>query len=314
LKVAGESSMTTSKTTRTGFSLAELLVAIAIIGVLMGLLLPAVQRIRVMAARQQSANNLRQFGLATHLYNDSRLRLPANLEKFNGFNVTAIFSLMPYMDLGDVATQASVSSTAYLESAYLAPKVFIAPLDVSLPGNVFQAANNYGYGQCNYAANHAVFANPGSTYKVGGDYNVNGAYKSSWDNGDRSLKDISDGTSNTLLFGERYARCDVGGSLWAYRDGTDPPVRPYYNTRMALFVANWASNNMTASPPQTQPPQMMPSADDDCNSWRLQSFSVEGCQVCMADGSVRNVSPTVSATTWYAICWPNDGLTPGNDW
>jgi prepilin-type N-terminal cleavage/methylation domain-containing protein len=314
---------------RRAFSLVELLVVIAIIAVLIGLLLPAVQRVRITAARSTSANNLKQFGLATHSYNEAMSRLPGNIQTIpagdgTSLAVSTIFLLMPYMELDNLSNQAGASSSAYLQSAQQVPKSFIAPLDNSLPNH----QSDYGgttYGACNYAANHAVFGNPGSSTTENTTFDDNGA--SSYDNNGKTLSYITDGTSQTLLFGEKYARCNLGGSLWAYRSGSDPAAtmsdiapgataNSSFNgqafIRMAFIPVNWTSFNSSepyyATPPQNAPTQ------SNCNPWNLQSFTPEGCQVCMADGSVRNVSTTISATTWYAICWPDDGLVPGSDW
>jgi prepilin-type N-terminal cleavage/methylation domain-containing protein len=292
---------------RRGFTLIELLVVIAIIAILIGLLLPAVQKVREAAARMKSSNNLKQLALAVHNYEGVAGKIPGNAETLgNGMLVSCHYLLLPYVEQTALQSAAGASSAAYLANANTIVSTFIAPLDTSTP-NWIVNINGVDWAASNYAANHTVFGYPGNGT------NWNGFANNSFDNHGRRLVDISDGTSNTVMWGERYASCSSGGSLWAYRN-TDPaatsPTYPGWS-RMAFFPANWTSNNhstpFTAVPPQDRPlPQ-------NCSPYNLQSFSASGCQVSMCDGSVRTVTTSISSTVWFAAIWPDDGQ-PLGDW
>jgi hypothetical protein len=250
------------------------------------LLLPAVQKVREAAARTQSQNNLKQCALATHSFHDTFGYIPGNWETTNtGLTVSAIYLILPFLEQQNLFNQGAPNNATYLVSASSVPKVFMAPLDTSTT-NYVQIIGGTTWGVCNYATNHAVFGVP----------NV------SW-NAYRPLVGIGDGTSNTVLFGEKYGACGSGGALWAYRpnDSQGWPT-------MSFFAPNWTSTGLTASPPQVRP------SIAACNPYNVQGFTLSGCQVAMCDGSVRTVSPEVSSTTWYAAIWPNDGLVLGADW
>lgn len=292
---------------RTGFTLIELLVVIAIIAILIGLLLPAVQKVRETAHRMVSANNLKQLSLAVHNYELNRSKVPGNAETLpNGRRVSLHWLILPYMEQHAVYDAAAVSDSAYLANAKTIIKPYIAPLDASLPEGVWKI-NGVDWAPTNYAANHTVFGTPGHGA------NWIGFQNNSFDNSGRRLDTIPDGASNTLMFGERYAKCSSGGSLWAYRNSDPAPSSPTFPSwaRMSFFPANWVSNNQS-TPFTSVPPQNRPLVSN-CSPYNLQSFTDGGCQISLCDGSVRNVKSSISSTIWFAAIWPEDGKALG-DW
>src|SRR5215471_7376774 len=206
---------------RSGFTLVELLVVIAIIAVLIGLLLPAVQKVREAANRAQCLNNLKQQAIATHHYHDAAGRFPTtgHISDFVGTRptggTTLWVGLLPYFEQdnlykkwddydnrnnvagGKNATQAQVIKVLLCPSDRLADPVaeytnlVIGP-DIWSWG--FYALSSYG----GNAGKRSVFTGgPPAFPRMSRD----GIF---WLDSRVRLADITDGTSNTFLFGERY--------------------------------------------------------------------------------------------------------------
>lgn len=219
------------------------------------------------------------------------------------------------------------------------PPVLICPADFSWPGKTGLVYADY-WGGTNYLANWWYFSN--------------GDMKSGWRAAPGSLVNVPDGPSNTILFAEGYAWCDGRGrvALWSQGDGypgaghnfgisaypypgqtpapttIDPNIAPqdFYNygipntimfqTQPNLFPRSGGAQNCPVPPdPLNPPPPNTPGGSqyNCCNNWAAQTPHLQ-MQVALGDGSVRQVSPAISSTTWSRAMRPNDRLPLDTDW
>jgi prepilin-type N-terminal cleavage/methylation domain-containing protein len=309
---------------RRGFTLIELLVVIAIIGVLIALLLPAVQKVREAAGRTQSLNNLKQMVLACHGCNDAYDKLPPGVGWFPG-NVpvdstpsargTVFFFLLPYLEQDNI-----YKSTPDL-SSNAGPTVvpgFLAPNDPTRPpGGVLNTQpsggvtnNDISLGAISYAANCLVF---------GGDKVTPMSNYLNMDNPDPGVDDhanisvaslprtFADGTSTTILFMEKYAQCNDGQHTWA-NDSIFTGGNSTHGGSGSGYNSQWTPLQQHLYSPQIQPP--LPSAS--CN--HPQTFSASGICVGIADGSARVISGSISNYTWRLALLPDDGQVMPSEW
>jgi hypothetical protein len=141
---------------------------------------------------------------------------------------------------------------------------------------------------------------------------------------------ITDGTSNTILHAEKYARCSNtymppafqdGGTAWAYSatlvfpwqpPPLNPPVKPFFPGFAIAALANLGAPNAIGpgSKFQVQPTPFL----GNCDPTRAATAHPGGMLVGLADGSVRTLAPSISGTTWWAAVTPSGGEVLGSDW
>jgi len=260
---------------RKGFTLIELLVVIAIIAVLIGLLLPAVQKVRAAAARAQGLNNLKQIGVAVHKYHDESNRLPDH-----GYNTTDnrtwcwAFMILPNLEQGNMYTQAKAGTYANVGI-----KTYMCP-SRGRNTNSTSGGNSPGINGpfTDYAINVVSF-NATQT--------SNAALPSS--NVTMSVITNLNGTSNTVLIGEK---------------SIDPGM--YTNTSSSNWDENIYSGGYGGTGRSDSVIVRDAAGNGGNNNWWGSPFEA-GTPFVMCDGSVRMISYANSGTAQfsYAMQWNN---------
>jgi hypothetical protein len=273
----------------------ELLVVLAVLGFLLALLLPAVQKVREAAARAQTQNDLKQVILGTiNCADTNRGRLPPAFGTYPAKNPPAMslhVHILPYVEQANLYRQ-------FIRGAKGADNevipTYVSPADPSKP--------NPPKGIQNVAANLRVFSDKG--WKTKGDAPMPALGREEPCTA-RFPATILDGTSNTAFFATRYGVCGEGGSRYASAPNTNAA---------AFFGQNPAK--VAAQPADVTATFLLHPAAGQCRPTPLMahSFFTFGIDVAMGDGSVHAVTARVSPQTWNAALTPAEGDVLGNDW
>jgi len=311
--------------------LVELLVVIAIIGILVALLLPAVQAARESARRAQCTNNLKQLGVAVQNLSTSQKVLPPLATPswdrdhlvvkgpYRGVKGATIFYwMLMYLEESAIYDQAKrdgqLATAAYpvAGAASLPIRSFLCPTE---PTGAFASGlaqsswgNSDGWAVTTYAANYLVFGSP----NAGISSDSIGETQKRIEGRASFGKTFIDGTSSTIMFAERYPSCGNTGNadlftpscLWG-------DANIYYRPTFCI------NDNLQVPAKKGYLPCLMfqdsPQWYQTCDARRAQTPHAGVMQVCFADGSVRMLSSSIQEATWQRLCDPRDGEITGED-
>jgi prepilin-type N-terminal cleavage/methylation domain-containing protein/prepilin-type processing-associated H-X9-DG protein len=330
-----------ARTNRPAFTLIELLVVIAIIAILIGLLIPAVQKVREAAARTECANNLKQIGLAMHGYMDVRKSLPPNgVYAWTGAAVvptspwSALSRILPYIEQEGLFRRIDFTTPYSAQPGVTSKRVatYICPSEVNDRGSGTDPNFGNKHWTLNYAVNLGTWGvalkTPGGIQGGDGAFSPNRGFRPA---------DFGDGMSNTLALAEVKAYTHrVSGSPSTVRYGSAPPppsstadAPPFGLPGVSLAAfdptrfthAEWVDGKVhetgftAAFPPNTLVAYPSGGAVYDVDfisatetnlgdtyaAVTSRSYHTGGVNVLRMDGSVRFVTDGMPMATWRAL-------------
>jgi prepilin-type N-terminal cleavage/methylation domain-containing protein/prepilin-type processing-associated H-X9-DG protein len=326
-----------------GFTLVELLVVIAIIAILIGLLLPAVQKVRAAAARTQCSNNLKQMGLALQTFNDEHGRLPAALihsgratthgppyqgpevnysgQPYLVYNHSGFVALLPYIEETPLFRQYNYAFRASASSPYAMPvaphsaandavaaayiKIYTCPADENPPPVVTRNPGNSGdfYEMVSARRSNYLFST-GYTTDYSDDWaNIPRRYRGAFGN---------NGATAVGRVSDGTSNTIAIGESLQQMHAYSTVFGPYWGSGTHTSVHGWGWANGTQ--PNYPYGPCAPNPSEKCTyAWGFSSNHTGTTNFVFLDGSVRGIADSVSLSTWAAICTPDGGEVPGSD-
>ncbi len=311
---------------KSGFTLVELLVVIAIIGILVGLLLPAVQSAREAARRMQCSNNLKQFALAMHNYESAYKRLPTGR---NSREISTHASLLPFMEQANLASRIDWN-VAWNHANNAVARATEVP-NFNCPSDPLPTTIPAGWATTTYRTNQGS----GLLHGLPPTNTSDGNYGMPEPNGPiiptkyMRFADITDGTANTAAFSE-HGRGDFSNAVSNFSDTFWPKTYPatadeavtlcnainpldLQFQRVSDVGAPWLQGyHSTTTYFHVGPPQgrscMFPPGRIATTA---KSYHTGGVEVARCDGSTSFVSQTIDIVVWRALGSRNGGEAVG---